>query len=119
MSVTFWVTGEETDPERRETFVNVANDNAADLLRWLGIPFDAGDLWGEAKASELAALCRRRLWNEPINQDPGVQGSESGGPGTGQVRVVDCGRRPGYLPERAAELLALCVRAGGGRISWG
>lgn len=109
MSVTYHVEGERSDFERPETFVNMHIGNAADVAEWLGL-----DEWryGEIEASELAARCRRRLWPEARNQDPGVEGSESG-------RVITGGRRAGYLPEKAAELLALCERAGDKRIVWG
>jgi hypothetical protein len=90
--------------------VNVTNVNAVDLLQWLGLePTPTGSI----APSELAARCRRRLWPEPRNLDPGVPGHVEG-------RVTFCGRAEGYLRQRTRELLRLAERAiaTSGRIEW-
>jgi hypothetical protein len=108
MSVTFSIEGQRPDYDDPSTFVNLSNVNAADLLEWLALP---RDLWGQIDARELAARCRRRLWDVPRNHDPGrapiVQG-----------RLVTCGRFAGYLRERTADILRLAERAGAARIHW-
>ncbi len=108
MSVTFYVERQGSNYEDETTFVNLANENAADLLEWLDLP---RRLWGNSEARELAARCRRRLWDVARNYDreraPTVDG-----------RFIHCGRRAGYLRERTAELLRLAERAGNGRIAW-
>lgn len=113
MSVTFAATH---DPART---LNLANLNAIDLLRWLGLRVDSeAELIGEVAAPELAARCRRRLWDEPRNHDPELPGSliaEAGRP-----TVVICGRRAGYLREKTAELLTLVEACGAGdMVRWG
>ena len=42
-------------------------------------------------------------------------------PDGGSVRVIDCGRRPGYLPEKAALLGRIAERAAehGEEVTWG
>lgn len=112
MSVTFSIEGARVDWQTGEGFINLANTNARELLRWLGLPNGEGELSGDAPAAEIAARCRRRLWPEARNEDPGV-------PATREGRVIDCGRRPGYLPEKVALLLALCEGAGDRRLTWG
>ena len=109
MSVTFQIEGERADLETGANYLNLANGNAAELLRWLGL--EDGN-YGAIRSTDLAARCRRRLWPEKRNEDPGREGAENG-------RVIDCGRRAGYLPEKAADLLKLCERAGHRRIVWG
>jgi hypothetical protein len=116
MSVTFSSDRIEVDYETPATFLHLANKNAEDLLEWVGI--ESEKLNGEIPVVDLIPLCRRRLWPIPRNVDPGSHAVTYGGPGTGTCRVVDDGRRPQYLPEKTACLLALCFRAGGGVIRW-
>jgi hypothetical protein len=114
MSVTFSIAGERAaDDEDR--YVNLNNANAADVLRWLGLP--AADLYGEVPARELGALCRRRLWDEARNHDDGVRPYEL--TGAQGARAIFFGREPGYLRRRAADLLALAELAGEGTVRWG
>jgi hypothetical protein len=110
MSVTFQIEGDRADLETGENYVNLANTNACSLLFWLGLGGEL--LYGSINPSELSALCRRRLWPEKRNEDPGIDPTQDG-------RVIDCGRRAGYLPEKARDLLKLCERANGRRIVWG
>jgi hypothetical protein len=113
----FTIKGRHFDVENPSSYLNVNNRNAADLLRWLDLPFTEEDIYGEISATELAAKCRRRLWPEPRNDDPGLDGSDTKRPG--KCRIVECGRDPGYLKGRTEVLLKLCEKAGpGGVICW-
>jgi hypothetical protein len=115
MSVTFRVKGERANWETGENFLNLSNVNAREVLAWLGYEIGEG-LLGELDARELAARCRRRLWNEPRNHDPELPGWE--GRGAGGVRVVQFARRPGYLREKTEALLKLAERAGEGAVAY-
>jgi hypothetical protein len=108
MSVTFHIEGQRPDYEDESTFVNLANGNAFDLLAWLALPVEP---WGAVSARELAARCRRRLWDVERNQDPERPSFQEG-------NFILCGRRPGYLRERTGELLRLADSAGDARIQW-
>ncbi len=103
MSVTFSARGYRSAANDTEAWINLANANAADLLEWLGYPREP--LYGSLDARELAARCRRRLWPEARNVDPALPSHVEG-------RFIFCGRRPAYLRERTAELLAIAERAG-------
>lgn len=93
--------------------INLSNGNACNLLGWIGVtPADEGTV----PARELVALCRRRLWDEARNHDPALASSESAAPGS--ARVITCGRRPGYLRERTADLLRVAETAGDQFVSW-
>lgn len=114
-----WAKGEDTPDQYTcenctDTDINMANGNAMEWMRWVGLVADYG---GEVEASKLAALCRRRLWDEQRNYDPAIEGDEfkvEGGP-----MVIMCGRRPNYLREQTERMLKLCEKAGDGVISWG
>jgi hypothetical protein len=96
-------------------FLNIANDNARDFLRWLGLP--DSDLCGDMPARQLAALLRRRLWPERRNDsDLGRPSSIDRRPG--KVTIIDCGREPGRLATYAERLLALAEFAGDRTIFW-
>lgn len=86
----------------------MANANASDLLAWLALPVEP---YGSVSARELAARCRRRLWDVERNHDPERPPLEQG-------NFSNCGRRPGYLRERTAELLRLADLAGDALIEW-
>lgn len=106
MSVDFHVEGEHFDPEAPQdhsVWINLCNRNAGDLLTWLWIPHDG--LFGSIKGTELAARCRRRLWDVPQNHDQGLETVTDG-------RVTDCGREDDYLRTRTQWLLAMAERAG-------
>jgi hypothetical protein len=108
MSVTFAI-GNRVSTNLDDPWITLSNQNAADLLLWLGLP--ANYLVGEVLARELAARCRRRLWPEPRNMDGEV-------PPEFCSRFYSFGRPIGYLRQRAAELLHLAELAGDGVISW-
>lgn len=93
----------------RDIHINLANRNAWDLLSWLGIE---PDYCGVIQARDLAARCRRRLWNEPRNHDEGIETIVSG-------RFIDCGREPGYLRRQTERLLFVAEKAGDHFVSWG
>jgi hypothetical protein len=98
--------------------VNVANSNGLDLLAWLGLE---PDYCGTVAASDLAARCRRRLWDESRNHDPvltGVERAEQMGVQLSE-RIIICDRRPGYLRDQTERLLALAEKAGDQWVSWG
>lgn len=103
MSVTFSVTGV---PDRD---LNLSQLNAIDLLRWLGFELRGmEDLYGSMSVTEMAARCRRRLWDVPRNYDPELPGScES----SGGARLLFAGRPAGYLRRRTTELLELLEAA--------
>jgi hypothetical protein len=96
-----------------DTEVNMANVNAVEWMRWVGL---SADYCGEVKASDLAVLCRRRLWDEARNHDPkreGVEYKVPNGP-----RVIECERRPDYLRSQTERMLKVCEKAGDRLIAW-
>ena len=95
--------------------INMANDNALDLLRWLGLTVD---YCGDVPALELAPILRRRLWDVDRNHDAAIPGEQTGGPGTEECKMIYNGREPGYLRQRCEQLLATCERAGDRLIVW-
>jgi hypothetical protein len=98
--------------------INLCNPNALDLLQWLGLPIDS---YGQAPARDLAARCRRRLWDEPRNRDGALSGEERASASglAGDDRVVVSGRRAGYLRDQTGRLLAVAEVAGEGLVCWG
>jgi hypothetical protein len=100
-----------------DTSVNCNNANARDLMSWLNLPVDYS---GHIEAPELAARCRRRLWDESRNHDAGMTSDERaervGLPNTS--RCIMGGRAPDYLRDRTAQLLRVCEKAGGDFIVW-
>ena len=108
MSVTFHIEGQGPDYDDPSTHLNLANDNACELLEWLALP---RVLWGELDAHELAVRCRRRLWDVARNHDPARAERVDG-------RLITCARRADYLRERTADLLRLAENAGAARICW-
>lgn len=95
-----------------DTEMNLANVNAMEFIHWLGITADYS-----LPATEVAALCRRRLWDEKRNHDPLKEGDEykvENGP-----HVIISERRPGYLREKTKIMLRICEKAGDRLIAWG
>jgi hypothetical protein len=113
VSVTFRIEGVPVDYDDRRTFVNFSNLNARDLLEWLGCCIGPA-LIGTVNARDLAARCRRRLWDEPRNHDPAVLPISSA---TGRFTL--CGRPAGGLRARCQELLELAEAAQERRIHFG
>jgi hypothetical protein len=96
-----------------DTEVNMANSNALEWLRWIGLDAAYG---GQIEARDLAARCRRRLWDEQRNYDPAVEGADykiDGGP-----RVIVADRRPSYLREQTERVLKICEKAGDRLVAW-
>lgn len=94
--------------------LNLSNANARDLLQWLDL---APKEHGVISASELAARCKRRLWDEARNHDPALEGYEQSEPG--QAKLIVAGRRPDYLRENTERLLKLAERADSHFVMWG
>lgn len=100
-------------PDCTDVELNMANQNAMEWLSWIGLAPSYG---GNIEARDLAARCRRRLWNESRNHDPALEGDDykiEGGP-----RVIICGRRPDYLREQTERMLKICEKAGDRLIAW-
>jgi|SRR5579883_1212376 len=112
MSVTFHVQGQRVDYDNHESYLNLANENARDLLYWLG--YDGSCLYGALDARDLAERCRERVRLVRVNIDPARPARESVGE-TG-CRCVYGGRAEGYLHDRAAQFLELAERASDGVI---
>lgn len=103
MSIDIYIFSPDTG--YRITGLNMANTNAADLFRWIGLE---ADLWSgeKVRASALAPLCRRRLWKVERNYDPELPGEGECIPG-----VISMGRQAGYLREKTKALLKVCETA--------
>ena len=116
--------GEEAPPMRTcedctDVEVNMANLNAVEWLRWMDLPAVPS---GEIKAGDLAARCRRRLWDEARNHDPAISGRDrartyglEGGVG---ARVIFADRDEDYLRNQTARMLKVCEKAGDRLIAW-
>lgn len=94
--------------------VNLHNQNAGDWMRWVGIQSEPH---GHMKASDLAALCRRRLWDEKRNHDAPVAFEDHQTPG--RARVIMGGRPEGRLRQITEQMLRVCEKAGDRLIAWG
>lgn len=109
MSVTFWT-------EKESLGINLSNGNADDLMRFVGLTPE----WaGTIKARELLVLTGRALIREAGIVDPARPRSTQRGPGG--VLMIECGRRAGYLTQRAPDLhaLALAAAESDGDVHWG
>lgn len=97
MSITFQTTHTH-GPE-----LNMANGNAAAILQLLGLPADPG---GEATAEQMLGriLIAQALLDVATDD-------ENGTPDVHDGRVIYCGRRPGYLAERLADLQEIATWA--------
>ena len=115
MSVTFYIVHNQRIV-RTAPSLNLANVNAADLLRWLDLPYGEYQLAGEISPTELAARCRRRLWDVARNWDPELPERTIETPDL--VPVTFFGRRAGFLREMTAELLRVAESAGEGLVAW-
>ncbi|WP_082921137.1 MULTISPECIES: hypothetical protein [unclassified Rhodococcus (in: high G+C Gram-positive bacteria)] len=91
--------------------LNVSNANAATLLDVLGF---SGECSGACSAEDFLG---RVLTAEALSpQDAGVPAHQVGA----SPRVIDCGRRAGYIQERLEELrvIAEWARAHDRRVQW-
>lgn len=83
--------------------LNVANGNAVDLFELLGLPVEE---WGEAPAEDLLGrLLIAQALLDVASDD------EHGRPDVTDGRHTFCGRRPGYLADRLAELQKIATWA--------
>ncbi len=120
MSVTFYIAGEEIDFEAdwprdddpSPKFLNLANANAVDLLRWLGYETDGRDLYGALLPGDLRARCQRRLAPTPKNVSDDLPRAYVERHNAAGGRVIQCERQMGYLREKTTKLLAIAERAG-------
>jgi hypothetical protein len=94
--------------------VNLHNQNAGDWMRWVGLVSAPS---GHIKAIELAAMCRRRLWDEKRNHDSAVSFEETTS-GVG-ARLISGGRPAGRLRDITEQMLRVCEKAGDRLIAWG
>lgn len=96
--------------------VNVSNANATTLLDLLGIEHDPCDLFGDLPADGFLGrvLIAQALAGTAADDEGGVPAVRYG-------NTIECGRRPGYLAERLAELheVASWAKAHGGVVAWG
>jgi hypothetical protein len=83
MSVTFHIEGRWPNYDDPSTYINLANDNACELLESLALP---RVLRGQLDAHELAVSCRRRLWDVARNHAL-ARGERVDG------RLITCARR--------------------------
>ena len=100
--------------------MNLSNTNARNFVEWLEMAED-GPGFGEIKAGELVARCKRRLWNEPRNDDPELtvkQVAEELGINTSDRRIILTGRISGYLRDKTKIMLAIAELAGDKYICW-
>lgn len=119
MSITFTVEGERAnydevfDHGAEPNYLNLANQNAWDLLRFLGFELDE-DLAcsGVLLPGDLRTRCVRRLSDSPVNFSDDLARAQVDIHPEDQCRQIRCGRSAGYLRDRAAELLKLAERAG-------
>ena len=109
MSITFAVRGSHRDIETGEGYVNCSNVNARDLLVHLGLN-TSEDMYGSVRGAELRSICNAAL---ELPEDEAIEGNVEG-------RLINCGRRPGYLRGQTKALLALALDAGDlGLVNWG
>jgi hypothetical protein len=118
MSVTFSIRGTDYDLEDEDSYLNVHNGNAREILDRLDIRGE-DVLWGSSmRASELATRCRAALQIGPMLHDLGHEARTEQEPG--RCKVIHGGRPPGRINEHIRTILDLCARAGDlGVICWG
>jgi hypothetical protein len=110
MSITFSAYNPETHTGAGPD-MNLCNSNAYDLMNYLGLEIDC---CGNHDASDLAARCRRKLWDESRNHDPAL-------PVVVEGRMTYCGRPEGYLRSKCEFLLEVAEYAikHDMEVSWG
>lgn len=84
--------------------VNMANGNAAQVIDLLGLIDDDG--WGETTAEDLLGrvLLAQALLDVTFDDENGRRAVQ-------ERNWIDCGRQPGYLAERLAELQEIATWA--------
>ncbi len=113
-TIVFMIAGDmEYALDKPETFVQLSEVDALDLLRWLDLPAED---FGVVEASELAARCRRRQWPIARNVDQAVPARNVRAVNSNVTYAVPA-RKEGYLRAKTNEILRLAERAGSdGRI---
>lgn len=101
MSITF---SYRKDNQWSENQINMANGNAAMVLEALGYEYDN---CGAVDSADLVRRCIKFLNTAEI--DRGETPSESQEPG--KCRVINCGRREGYLQEKITLIRDLALEA--------
>lgn len=98
--------------------VNLANGNAYQALRLLGIE---PDYCGEHDAADFVARCMLAIVECAEDDAVGTPSVSTGGPGTGTATWTECGKAPGYWAQRFEALaeLGAIARDGGCAITWG
>lgn len=120
MSVTFHVCGETPEFETADdSWLNISNVHAIELLRWLGYEVDPSELDGVLAPGDLRARCRRRLASTPENVASDLPRAGLDRVGRHGCRVIMPARDAGYLRSKAAVLLRIAERAGDRLIVYG
>lgn len=121
MSVSFYgIAVEMGVPQFTQTECNFANDNARLILAHLGIQQD-WPIVGSAPVDDLLARCVAARATGGNLDDGGFATRDTGGPGTGQCRMIDVGLRPGYFADAVSRIEAVCEEAkacGMKKITW-
>lgn len=87
-------------PEAEELEINMSSSNAAVVCGALGIDLAEEGWCGSLPAEDFLGRVLMALAIQP--SDEGVPARDDTVPG--QVRWIECGRRPGYIQERLAQL---------------
>ena len=93
-------------PEAEELEVNMSNSNAAVVCGSLGIDLEEWGWCGGLPAEDFLGRVLVALAIQP--SDEGIPSHEVP---TGGARWIECGRRPGYIQERLAQLHELAAWA--------
>jgi hypothetical protein len=111
MSVTFYISGKDDSLTQLQhgCALNVNNVNACELIEALGLDVvSPHDLIGEIRGRDLKARCLKALAGP--RDDSAIEQIES--VGAKGSRVIECGRRPGYVTEKLQAMLRLAEAAG-------
>lgn len=108
-TIVFMIAGDtEYALDKPETFVQLTEVDALDLMRWLDLPAED---FGVVEANDLAARCRRRQWPLARNIDPAVPARSMRAVNSNLTYSVPA-REEGYLRAKTNEILRLAERAG-------
>lgn len=98
--------------------INMANDNAADVLRTLDL--DTEFMCGSEDGLAFMERVMMAVQDEWKNAEarPTV---DTGGPGTGQARMIDVGRSASYVGDKLNDLIdvAIFAKDHGLAVTWG
>ena len=97
--------------------VNVSNANAVSVLSTMGLDADPGCLYGTLSLTDFLGHV---LVGQGTADDGELPGSDDRTPG--KARMIDCGRREGYMSDVMGRLADLCAQAdsmGATKITWG